>query len=164
MNKAISPVVLVSAILILLSGCAKYKSPSEDGGGSVPIKQSCPAVKLSDYDSILIHTTPPMPSKVAIILNGVRKYDECASGPIGTAPIVNIERGKNNTATVKVVHYDAYASLPSNLSFDIQNLGDCHTHEALFYRAANVQLTYAEEKPYGPTCGGAFAAKQEIAP
>ncbi len=104
-----------------------------------------------------------IPRKVAVVLEGVRKYDECLDQPVDvTPPIVRLRRIENSKAGIEVLHLGAYATLPSEVSFEILDRGDCVNNEITFFSALHVPLEFKESYPNGPECGANVSAQVEL--
>ncbi len=151
---------LAGHLLLVLSlfGCSPAR-PNKDG---VVQAQGCPGAIYPPYHSVTVHTTIPVPAKLAVTLEGVLKFDQCLQPPeILPAPVVRASQSVD-AVTVVVGHWGGYASLPTEMSFEILDRGDCTAAPISFYRADRIPLNFIVDYPNGKACGGNTSAKVDL--
>ena len=116
--------ILLAASALALGACSKEAKLEETA--------VCPALKSLTEHSVVIKTARPIPETLGIVLDGVFKYNECAKSPVlGPAPFVQARRSKEGIG-FRVIHAGGYPTLPTEMSFEIWDLGDCKTESKTF--------------------------------
>lgn len=153
------PLWVALAVSLLSAGCA----PSGKDGNSTT---ACPAAVWPTFHEAFIETRGAIPDKVAVILDGKLKYNECVIRPMAQAapsdmnepPIVTVQREKGGLR-VLVRHFGAYRELPQDFDFEVQDLIGCARAGKVFFAASNVALDFKKDYPNGPQCGSRTYAK-----
>lgn len=120
---------------------------------------ACPASKSFPEFEIAIQTAEALPASAAIFVDGISARNECVKNPKADAQ-VEIERAQNEFKFS--YKFFEETSLPSQISFEVYDLGDCTTAPVLFYKADQVPLAFAKSYPYGKRCEGVTNAKVEL--
>jgi hypothetical protein len=122
--------------------------------------QSCPLAAVPNYHSIKLITSIAIPAKLAVILDGQLKYDECLEKRvILPAPIVDLYRSVG-AVSVQVRHFDGYSGFPANVSYELLDRGDCTGNPISFYVANQIPLVFKKiNYDVRPECGGYYKAE-----
>jgi hypothetical protein len=115
-----------------------------------------------DYHEVLVHTTEPLPAKVAVMVEGQLKYDMCLVQPVIMPPPLVSSTEQPGAIVVLVRHLGAYKKLPTEISFEILDRGDCTKPAVSFFKADNVPLEFKTEYPKGKACGASLAARVDL--
>jgi hypothetical protein len=123
---------------------------------------ACPGAAHIPFHEITIHFGNPPPAKLALVLEGERKVDECRR-PAEAPPIVKLERRSGYAMVVTVQHFGAYQELPRDVSFRLLDLGDCSEPEGKEVLAVSrLPLVFETDFPNGPKCAGRTYARVQL--
>lgn len=152
---------------VLLAACGT--APKDVSGGKPfkpkeqPQKGACSAPATTDLQEFTIQFTAPPPERIAVDVNGERKYDECKA-PAEKPPLAKLRRGPDNSLVLTIEHWGAFETLPRETSFTIYNLEKCDARaepKTLF--TANRQVVdFHPEYPNGANCPARQAARLSL--
>jgi hypothetical protein len=102
---------------------------------------SCPLAYTPDQYKLHLKSSQPIPTKVAIVIDGKLKHDECASSSVASeAPFVNIRKSESNN--LDVIVFWIPDPKPMNMSFEILDRGDCSVAPSSFFVANNMPISF----------------------
>lgn len=159
--------IVVAGAVILMSSCGtEPKTLGKRNDTEKDKKNSqvtdCSKELAPSFHEVAIQLSSPPPAKMAISLEGIRKYSECVSTPNEVPPITRLRR-ENNQVILRVEHYGAYGQIPRDVNFVLYTIpSDCSAGEEVFYEGVSVPLSFALEYPNGKQCAGRLVAKQKI--
>ena len=136
--------ILIAGAILLMS-CSpsdflKSVGLAEDDDTVTP--QSCTFALVPDFHLMNLKTSIATPEKMAVIVDGQLKYDECLEHPVITpAPFVYLLR-LDGAIEVLVQHYGAYPVLPTSESYELLDRGDCLDNPKRFFVANRVPLKF----------------------
>lgn len=143
---------------VLLTAC----SPSllwPFGGSSNDYVEpyACPASIITDYADLFLSSTPVIPATLALVVDGELKYDECQSRPVLTdKPMVYIKRSNASQHEAKIqARYFDRSNLPTNMSLEILDRGNCSSASTTFFKQDNIPLNFQKRSidPNHADCG-----------
>lgn len=142
-------------------GCAKIGKTQGSGGEDKAT--ICPGLIHIPYHQVNIGTYREIPGKLAVVLEGELKYDECLEqASLPPPPIVGLRRVNDSELILKVLHFGAYSILPKDISFEIMDRGDCLGSQKVFYSVKKLPLEFLTEYPDGPKCGSLTSARVSV--
>ncbi len=149
--------ILVSLFTLLFAACAPPGKGESQPGHKTRV---CPMDLRVPYHRVNVHTSEPIPKKVAVMVEGVLKYDECLRQPvINDPPITEVAR-KPGIVSVIVMHLAPIKVLPTSITFEILDRGNCKTAPATYYKGMSIPLVFTNENPDG--CGATLSATVDV--
>ena len=138
---------------------------SEGSGQEKLDPDSCPTAFIVDYYSLNLAVRTPIPAKLAVVLDGETKFDECNDRPeVNPPPVVAIYRFQTKME-VSVQPFVDKEPLPTIVDFKLLDRGDCTGAPSTFYSATQLPLNFKKHY-YDPTrfnCGSYMKADVDLA-
>lgn len=146
--------------LFFASSCSGQLFGRESG--NVQEKATCPLITYTPLHTVRLHLSSEAPAKVAALVDGVLRYDECAGDRIVAAPpVADVDRSAN-ILSLRVRHYGAYDKLPKTFSFEVIDRGDCSGVGQSYWAANDIPLEFQTRHPHGKECGSETFAQVEF--
>lgn len=122
---------------------------------------TCPGVVRFPTEEVTIFLTNPPPARLAVEVEGERKYSECQNIK-DSPPVTRVERLPGNRLLVKFNRFDR--SQLADLSFAVKNLKDCSAGsvEEDLVKEERTPITYVTDYPEGKGCAARETARLEI--
>src|SRR6187399_2714908 len=108
------------SFFVLIAGTILLASCSGDNGVT---PQACTFAMVPDFHLMTLKTSMATPERMAVIVDGQLKYDECLEHPVlDQAPTVYLLRVEG-AVEVLVQHHGAYSVLPTKASYKLLDRG-----------------------------------------
>ena len=153
------------AMTLILSSCSPTRILQDIGLVSSKDRVEsfgCTAVLLMPYYELNLTTSRAIPAKVAIVLDGVLKYDECLSEPVVDKYPVAVPQRQDGK--LKTLVRFLSTPFPTSVDYTVLDRGDCSANPTEFYTAKDIHLEFVNP-PYDanhPECGGKTYATVEL--
>lgn len=151
----------VIALSLLAVACGS-ETPDGPEIGDDP-SNACPLSARLMSHNVTLHANKALPGKLAIILDGQMKYDECLDEPVigNPRPIVEA-RKKPMLLEMRVIHGGAYPSLPERFDLQVLDRKDCAQLSEVFYQVGAATINWVQSFPNGPSCPADYDAHVQL--
>lgn len=127
---------------------------------------ACPASYIADYAHLKLSSAQVIPTKMAILIDGQTKYDECQNPSTpSSSPLVIPKRtsASQNEAAILVTYFKDN-QLPGKISIEILDRGDCSTTPTSFYAQTEIPLDFKKQyyDPNHSDCGSYNRAEANL--